>query len=112
MAEATQFDCSFRELTTLLVKDRGIHEGRWMVAFEFSFVALNAGPSSSEIRPAAVIQINKAMLVRTPEGFPADSPIAVDASQVNPGPKAAKAATTEKPTAFKTRPGKASGAKK
>lgn len=114
MADSIQFDYSLRELTTLLVKDQGIHEGRWMVAFEFGFAAMNAGPIPSEIRPAAIVQINKAMLVRAPDGFPADSPLVVDASQVNPGPEARKTtARTKRPAPTKkARPAKTSVAKK
>lgn len=84
MAEPTQFAFNLSELATLLIRNQGIHEGRWMVAFEFGFAAANAGSSPSEIKPAAIVQITKAMLTRAPDAIPNESGLVVDASLVNP----------------------------
>jgi hypothetical protein len=90
-----QFEFSLSELTTILIKDRELHDGVWMPAFEFTFGAMHAGPSPAEVRPAALVQISKINLVRVPDGMPPDFPLAVDAAKVNPAPKVAKASATK-----------------
>jgi hypothetical protein len=85
MPDLMQFEFSLSELTTILIKDRELHDGVWMPAFEFTFGAMHA----------ALVQISKINLVRVPDGMPPDFPLAVDAAKVNPAPKVAKASATK-----------------
>lgn len=87
MADPTQFSFELREIAELLVKHQRLHEGRWAIGFEFGLGAGFAGPTSSEAKPAAFIQINKLLLSRPADDMPADSPFVVDAAEVNPRTK-------------------------
>lgn len=84
MAEPTQFAFELQEVTELLIKQQGIHEGVWTIGFEFGFGAGAMALKANEIRPGAMVQINKLLLHRPPEGAPTDSPTFVDAAKVNP----------------------------
>lgn len=94
MAEAKVYSFDLDEVTTALIRQQGLHEGVWSLAFEFSFGAAFAGASKEEARPSAFVQINRLQLVRQTE-ISEGQPRGVDASEVNPavsGPK-----TTPKP---------------
>jgi hypothetical protein len=82
MAEPTQYAFDLREAATALIKHQGIHEGIWMIAVEFTLSAGLIGPSSAEVRPSAIAQVNKLMLTQAPEAVP----LAVNAAEVNPVP--------------------------
>lgn len=71
---------SLLELTEALVRAQGITEGNWMLAFEFQFGALNAGPTPAEVLPAAMVAVKHAMLVRVDEVPRPDFPYIVDAA--------------------------------
>jgi hypothetical protein len=83
MAEATQFTFDLREATIALVKHQGLHEGLWMIGFEFIFVAGLLGSTAPEVKPSALTQIGKIQLVQPQEGNK-ELPFVVDASKVNP----------------------------
>lgn len=87
---------SFHEMLTGIIKERGIHEGKWMLYVEFGLTAVNIpifedndpNPPTEEyqlnnIRPTVMVPI------KTIGIQPADrlSNIAVDAAVVNPKPK-------------------------
>ncbi len=103
MPDPVQFEFSLSDLTAILVKERGLHDGVWMPAFEFTFGAMHAGPSPAEVRPAALVQISKVSIVRVPDGMPPDFPLAVDAAKVNPAPKVTKASAAKVSAAKKPR---------
>jgi hypothetical protein len=87
MAEATQFSFDLREATIALIKQQGLHEGFWMIAFEFNFTAGmlgSAGPA--DVKPAALMQIAKLQLIQAPDANK-DIPFVVDAAKVNPAAK-------------------------
>jgi hypothetical protein len=82
VAEPTQYSIELREATITLLKEQGIHEGLWSLAFEFSFGAGLMGVVPEQVRPGAIVQIQR-LLARHPEGSP-PNPHAVDAAKVNP----------------------------
>lgn len=94
MADPTQYSFELREATIALIKEADIHEGVWMIGFEFSlgvgvFGAMQTdvpqGALSVEARPGALMQISKLQLARLPPEAP-KPPFAVDAAVVNPAP--------------------------
>lgn len=80
MAEPIRHMHSHRELTELLIKTHGIHEGNWAIALEFIMGATLAGPTGEEQLPTGMVSIRK---VGIQEAGPNDT-IAVDAAVVNP----------------------------
>lgn len=85
MAEVDTYGFDLREVTTALIKQQGIHEGLWMLAFEFSLGAGLSGPTKEEVRPLAFVQINKISLVRQPE-ISASHNLVMNAAEINPPP--------------------------
>jgi hypothetical protein len=82
MAKPTQYTISLREAATTLVKAAGIKEGKWMLAFNFSFGAGNLGESEDSTRPGGFVMINQMLLSRQPDDAP-DLPFIVDAAQLH-----------------------------
>lgn len=48
MPEATQFTYSHKELTELMVRDRGIRSGHWMILVRFGHTAANVAPPADD----------------------------------------------------------------
>ena len=89
MAEPTQYAFDLKEVAAALIKQQGLHEGVWMVAFEFNLGAGMISASPGEPRPGALIQVNKIQLTR--QGEPNAIPhLSVDAAEVNPLPTESK----------------------
>lgn len=84
MADATQYLFSHKELVVLLVKELKIHEGIWGLHVKFGLGATNAGPSESELMPAAILGVIGVGL----QQFEKETNISVDASKENPKPTA------------------------
>jgi hypothetical protein len=82
MAEITQLFYSHRELVTVMLKDRNIHEGHWIIIVNFGFAAMNAGQdeAGTDVSPTAVVGVNKIGIQLVPE----PTPFSIDASIVNP----------------------------
>jgi hypothetical protein len=93
MAQTAQINFSLKELTVALIRHHGLHEGKWMLGFEFEQGAGNLGPSDAELRPGAIVRIKSAVLVRQDE-VKAEIPFLVDAAEVNPPPTASKRRAT------------------
>lgn len=69
------------DLLTALIKQADLHEGYWMIGFEFGMGATNMLNEKDGIAaPAAIVSVLGAMLTRVEEL----SPLAIDASSVNP----------------------------
>jgi hypothetical protein len=85
MAEVDTYGFDLKEVTTALIKQQGIHEGLWMMSFEFNLGAGMAGSTKEEVRPVAFVQINKISLVRQKE-IPSGHNLAINAAEVNPAP--------------------------
>jgi hypothetical protein len=82
MAVATQYSFNWQELTELLIKHQGIHEGEWMASVEFTLNAGVMGQNPADSRPGMMTLINGIQLVKALQGTP--SHLVVDAAQVNP----------------------------
>jgi hypothetical protein len=80
MAEPTQFMFKIKDLTTLLLKEQGIHEGTWQILFNFGLGAANVGPTEAEVAPAAIVPVLGIGIQKVPER----GPLTVDAAEVNP----------------------------
>ena len=85
MAETKQLSFELTELAVALIKHQGIHDGSWIVGFEFNLAAANIGPTPEEVKPAAIVQVSKAVLMRQEPGHPIS--LVVDAKKVNPMPQ-------------------------
>lgn len=86
MAEVTSFSFDLREVTIALIKQQGLHEGKWTLGVEFGLAAAVLGPTPDESRPSAIVQVQKLQLTRPQSGLP-EFPFVVDAAVVNPRPK-------------------------
>ena len=84
MAESGQYVFTYKEVVEALIKKQGIHKGIWGLYVRFGLKALNIGSGGSDIRPTAVIPILELGLNRSDD----ENNISVDASKVNPEPKA------------------------
>ena len=69
-------------LAAALVKDKGFHDGLWMLYVEFQLMGVNSGPNAEEVYPTAVVPIVKVGLQRVSE----PNPLTVDAAVVYPNP--------------------------
>ena len=78
MPEASQFEYKLRELTELMVRDRRIREGHWMLLVRFSLVAATLEDGAGGIGPASISRIESIGIQRVPEA----NAISVDASQL------------------------------
>lgn len=96
MAEIVQYTFSFKEVVEALVKKQGLHEGLWSLRVEFGLGAanFNAAEGSKEITPAAIVPVVKLGIYRGTE----DNSLTVDASEINPSPRAAKKGASKKAT--------------
>jgi hypothetical protein len=83
MAEITAYNLELSEVIAALIRQQGLHEGKWTIGVNFGFAAALAGPQPSDTRPAAIVQIQSLQLARvTVEGMPQH--LVVDAAEVNP----------------------------
>lgn len=77
-----------KEITRLLIREMGAHEGHFMLSVEFAFTAGNVGPPPEQTMPGAIIGISRIGIA----ACDAAGPNTVDAAEVNPK----KAARTRK----------------
>lgn len=74
---------TMKELTTVLIKHYGIHEGKYDILIEFQIGMGLIGPNENTKTPGAMVGVNKIGLIPSP---PVDTPMTIDAAQVNPAP--------------------------
>lgn len=94
MPDITRYDYSKKDLLILMLKDREIHEGNWVLGVKFNFTAMNIGqlPDGSDASPAGVVAVENLCLERTPEPLP----FSVNAAVANPQ-KSIRSTSTSKP---------------
>jgi hypothetical protein len=81
MAEPTQFVFSHKELTEMLIKNQGLHDGIWTVGFQLGMGNTHVpSPSGGETVPAVIVSILGVALQKVEK----DAPNALDAAHVNP----------------------------
>ncbi len=82
MAEATQIEYSLREVAELIVRDRGIKEGHWMIWLKFAHTAANISlENKDDINPVVMSRVMALGIQRV--DLP--SRISVDASELSKG---------------------------
>jgi hypothetical protein len=84
MPAANQYTFKHKELLTLLVKEAGLHEGRWRLTMNFGFGAGNFGPTDEEMNPGSVVVVNWVGLQKVEPTEVSPSALTVDAAEVNP----------------------------
>lgn len=82
MPEINQYQFKYNEVIEALIKQAGLHEGRWQLIMHFSLTGANMGPSESEIVPGAALAVTAIGLQKAPPNAPAS--LTMDASVVNP----------------------------
>jgi hypothetical protein len=85
MAEATQYSFGLLEVAETLIKKQGIHEGKWVLAVEFTLNVGFMGVAPPDVKPGVMVLANSIQLLKAQEGSPPN--LAIDASVVNPKPK-------------------------
>ena len=83
MPEASQYTFTHKELAAILVKQAGLHEGKWMLQITFAFGAANGGPTPEQMIPTAFAGVQTIGIQKAPADAP--SSLVVDAAEVNPG---------------------------
>lgn len=87
MAEALNYVFDHKELTELLIRKQGIHEGLWAIFIEFGLAGANIGTDETNVLPAAIVPVKRIGIQRVDE----PTPLSVDAAQINPAkPKSVK----------------------
>lgn len=77
------YSLSIKELTELLIKTNGIHEGKFELSVEFQIGVGVVGPSPETVVPGAMVGVNRVGLTQSI----VEGPNTVDASLVNPKSK-------------------------
>lgn len=78
-------DFSLKELTEILVKNQGLHEGLYNLSIQFQIGVGAIGPSPESICPGAMIGISRVGLSKTEEKK--KNIHTVNAAEINPVPK-------------------------
>lgn len=82
MPEATRITFKYQEVLQALLKQAGIHEGKWQLIASFGFTAMNMGPNDADVVPGAAVAITAIGLQKAkPDSPPA---LTADAAVVNP----------------------------
>ncbi|TIT22185.1 MAG: hypothetical protein E5W81_04345 [Mesorhizobium sp.] len=82
MPEIKQYDFKYKEVAEALVKQAGLHEGRWQIVMSFGLGAANMGPTPDETVPGAAVAVTGIGLIRAAETSP--NALVVNAAEVNP----------------------------
>lgn len=78
-------DFSLVEMTEILIKSQGIHEGLYNLSFQFQLAVGAVGPSPELICPGAMMGISRIGLSKTEEEKA--NIHTVNAAEINPAPK-------------------------
>jgi len=78
-------DFSLVEMTEMLIKTQGLHEGLYNLSVQFQIGIGAVGPSPESIYPGAMMGISRIGLSKTEEGK--KNIHTVNAAEVNPAPK-------------------------
>jgi hypothetical protein len=84
MPAVNQFTWSHKELVTLMVKEAGVHEGRWGLLLNYGITPGNFGPSEDQISPGIIVAVVGIGIQREQPGLQIPSSMLVDAAEVNP----------------------------
>jgi hypothetical protein len=67
-----------------MLRQAGIHEGRWYIVLNFNFAAGIFGPSEEQSAPGVMASVSTIGLQRELPGVKVPGPLIVDAGEVNP----------------------------
>ncbi|WP_428660443.1 hypothetical protein [Reyranella sp.] len=86
MAETNQYALAHTELVEVIIKQCGVHEGRWSLMLSLAIGTGNFSPAPEQAAsPGVVITIPQVGIQRVIEGQPVGpGSIIVDAAEVNP----------------------------
>lgn len=73
---------TMKELSALLIKHYGFHEGKFDLLLEYQFGVGAFGPTTESVNPGVMVAIAKLGLTPAAQ----TGPLTVDASEVNPRP--------------------------
>lgn len=82
MPETTQYMFAHKELVEMMVKQAGLHEGKWVLSVTFGFGAINGGPTAEQTMPTGVVGVQSIGIQKAQAESPAV--LTVDAAVVNP----------------------------
>jgi hypothetical protein len=82
MPEVNQYLFTHKELLEILIKQAGVHEGKWTIMTSFGFTAGNFGPSPGQMSPGAVVTVLQMGIQRAAPGAPEE--MTADAAVINP----------------------------
>lgn len=78
MPETTQIVYSHKELTELILRDRGITSGHWVIYMTFRLVGANVELEAGDLKPVAMTFVESIGVNRVSE----PNPLSVDASKL------------------------------
>ena len=82
MPEISSYAFTNKEVLIALVKQAGLHEGKWQLTMTFGLAAMNMGPTEAEVSPGAAVAVTGVGLQKAQPDLPPG--LVVDASEVNP----------------------------
>jgi hypothetical protein len=82
MPDINQYEFKHKELLEALVKQAGLHEGRWQLIVNFGLAGANVGPSDDQMTPGAVVAVQWIGLSKATDTSP--PALVIDAAEVNP----------------------------
>ncbi len=85
MVETNQYTLSHKELIELIIKQTGVHEGRWSLMLGLAIGTGNFNITPEQTAPGVMVTIPQIGIQRLIEGQPVGpGSVIVDASVVNP----------------------------
>lgn len=78
-------DFSLTELTEILIKNQGLHDGLYNLSVQLQIGVGSVGPSPELICPGAMLGVSRIGLSRTEKGK--ENIHTVNAAEINPAPK-------------------------
>jgi hypothetical protein len=80
MTEANKIEFPNVELLKILLKEKNIKEGNWVLSAAFNFAAINIGqsPDGSDALPAGMVALAAVVIERVPEPLS----FSIDASEI------------------------------
>jgi hypothetical protein len=88
MPQVNQYMFTHKELLVMLIKQAGLHDGKWMIAANLGFSPGNFGPSPDQMSPGAIMAILQIGIQRAMEETP--DQMILDAAVVNPPTQTSK----------------------
>lgn len=100
MPDVKQITFTHKELTELMLKDRGISSGHWQILIAFKLVGGNVGLESADPNPAAITLIDRIGIQQVDQ----PTPLSIDASKLgSESPSGRPGRTAKSPTSSPSR---------